>query len=109
MGTSVWQAGQVCVNGCEGAVAPVTCGLSEEPQCIQKAAPGLTSSLQRGQTFGVAATTDGVDNKVAAAGGVAASCTGVPQCWQNFFPVTSAPQDAQVAIDGPSSCNCQFL
>jgi hypothetical protein len=30
--------------------------------------------------------------------GVAAVCTGVPHSEQNFLPVTSAPQDVQVAI-----------
>ncbi len=46
MGTCVWQAGQVCIIGCEGVVAWVTCGLNEEPQCMQKAAPAFTSPLQ---------------------------------------------------------------
>ncbi len=67
IGISAWQAGQVRVIGCEGAVAATACKLSDEPQCIQKAAPGLTASLQRGQIVVVAA-------------GLAIACTGVPHC-----------------------------
>ena len=78
-----------------------TCGLNDEPQCIQNAAPGFTSPLQRGQTLAAAGATYCPDDVLVAEAGVAAACTGVPHCWQNFFPVTSAPQDAQVAIDGP--------
>lgn len=69
---------------------------------MQKAAPAFTSPLQRGQTLGVAGVTTGSDDALIVAGaGAAAACTGVPHCWQNFFPLTSAPQDTQVAIDGP--------
>jgi hypothetical protein len=60
-----------------------------EPQCIQNAAPGLTSPLQRGQV--------GEANCVFAIG-VLLGCTGVPHSGQNFFPVTSLPQDVQVII-----------
>lgn len=66
-GTSVWQAGHNRVRGCDGAVATFVCELSAEPQCMQKAAPGLASSLQRGQTALVAT-------------GLAVACTGVPHC-----------------------------
>lgn len=66
-GTSAWHVGQVRVLGCDSAVAATACKLSDEPQCIQKAAPGLTASLQRGQIVVVAA-------------GLAVACTGVPHC-----------------------------
>lgn len=81
MGTCVWQAGQVCIIGCEGVVACVTCGLNEEPQCIQKAAPAFTSPLQRGQTLGAAGATTASEAALIVAGaGVAVACTGVPHC-----------------------------
>jgi hypothetical protein len=63
--------------------------LNADPQCIQNAAPGLTSPLQRGQV--------GEANCVFAIG-VLLGCTGVPHSGQNFFPVTSLPQDVQVVI-----------
>jgi hypothetical protein len=52
---------------------------------MQKAAPGFTTPLQRGQVL-VEAT------------GAAVGCTGVPHSGQNFFPVTSLPQDVQVVM-----------
>jgi hypothetical protein len=64
--------------------------LNAEPQCVQNAAPGFTSPLQRGQ---VVAEANGM-----VPAGVLLSCTGVPHCGQNFFPVTSLPQDVQVVI-----------
>ncbi len=63
--------------------------LNDEPQCIQKAAPGFTSPLQRGQIDEA--------NCVFAIGALF-SCTGVPHSGQNFLPVTSLPQDVQVVI-----------
>jgi hypothetical protein len=60
--------------------------LNAEPQCIQNAAPAFTSPLQRGQVGAAIAI------------GVLFSCTGVPHSGQNFFPVTSLPQDVQVVI-----------
>ncbi len=54
---------------------------------MQNDAPGLFVLLQRGQT-GPAETF---------AGGLV-GCTGVPHSGQNFFPVTSLPQDVHVAI-----------
>jgi hypothetical protein len=66
LGTSAWHAGQVRVSGCDSAVAATACEPSDEPQCIQKAAPDLTASLQRGQSV--------------VAAGLAVACTGVPHC-----------------------------
>ena len=66
-GTSAWHAGHVRVRDCDIAVATIACELSDEPQCIQKADPGFTASLQRGQIVVVAA-------------GLASACTGVPHC-----------------------------
>ncbi len=94
-GTSAWHAEHVRVSGCDGAVATFVCELSAEPQCMQKDAPGLTSSLQRGQTF---------------IAGLAVAWTGVPHCWQNFLPVTSLPHDAQVAMMlGPPRYLCVYF
>jgi hypothetical protein len=89
-GTCAWQEGQGCVagGGAVGVVADEV--LNAEPQCIQNAAPGFTSPLQRGQVVAEA-------NDVFPAGALL-SCTGVPHCGQNFFPVTSLPQDVQVVI-----------
>ncbi len=45
------------VSGCDGtvgtgvAVGTAVCAVSDEPQCMQKATPGLTIPLQRGQVF----------------------------------------------------------
>jgi hypothetical protein len=60
---------------------------SEEPQFMQNDAPVRFAVLQCGQT-GSAETF---------AGGLV-GCTAVPHSGQNFFPVTSFPQDVQVAI-----------
>jgi hypothetical protein len=60
---------------------------SEAPQFMQNDAPCRFVVLQWGQT----------GSAEAFAGGLV-DCTGVPHSWQNFFPVTSVPQDAQVAI-----------
>ena len=89
MGTCAWQTGQGCVAGGGGAVIAVGV-LNAEPQCIQNAAPGFTSPLQRGQVVGEA-------NCVLAIG-LLFGCTGVPHSGQNFFPVTSLPQEVQVVI-----------
>jgi len=54
-GTSAWQAMQGRVSGGVGvAVTTAVCVLSDEPQCMQKAAPGFTTPLQRGQMPGEA-------------------------------------------------------
>lgn len=45
MGTSVLQAGQGRVDG----LVTIVGALNAKPQCIQNAAPGFTSPLQRGQ------------------------------------------------------------
>ena len=57
---------------------------------MQNAAPGFTSPLQRGQTLDEASCP--------LIAGAPVGCTGVPHCWQNFLPVTSLPQEVQVAI-----------
>jgi hypothetical protein len=44
-GTSVRQAGQGRVDG----LATIVGALNAKPQCMQNAAPGFTSPLQRGQ------------------------------------------------------------
>lgn len=89
-GTCAWQEGQRCVAG-GGAVGTVADDvLNAEPQCMQNAAPGFTSPLQRGQV--VAETT------CVFTAGALLSCTGAPHCGQNFFPVTSLPHDVQVVI-----------
>jgi len=82
--TPAWQAGHERIAGGVWA-AP----LSAEPQCIQKAAPGFTAPLQRGQMVDALCI-----------------CTAVPHSGQNFLPVTSFPQDVQVAIiDPPAICS----
>jgi hypothetical protein len=56
---------------------------------MQNAAPGLTVPLQRGQVL-------------VAPGALwlePVGCTGVPHSGQNFLPVTSWPQDIQVAME----------
>ncbi|GAC1389009.1 MAG: hypothetical protein NVSMB38_01560 [Ktedonobacteraceae bacterium] len=53
---------------------------------MQNAVLAFTSPPQRGQVSIVFIT------------GAIVGCTGVPHCGQNFFPVTSLPQDAQVVI-----------
>src|SRR5262249_8531200 len=87
-GTSARQDGQERVNG----FANIEDVLRAEPQCIQKAAPGFTSPLQRGQVLN--------DAGGLLAFWMAGGCTGVPHWGQNFLPVTSAPQDVQFAMLG---------
>jgi hypothetical protein len=70
-------------------VAVTTWGLSDDPQCMQNAAPGLTIPLHRGQVF---VSTDPLAP-------VPVGCTGVPHSGQNFLPITSWPQDVQLAMD----------
>jgi len=72
-------------------VAVATCGLNDEPQCIQNAAPAFTVPLQRGQVLVAAVLLAPVPAPV--------GCTGVPHSGQNFLPVTSWPQEVQVAMD----------
>ncbi len=69
-------------------VATAVCALSDEPQCMQKAASGFMAPLQRGQTL--------VEADWLSAPPV--GCTGVPHSGQNFLPVTSLPQDVQDAM-----------
>jgi hypothetical protein len=91
-GISVPQAEHWRVKGWDWTVA--TAGAlwvdSEEPQFMQNAAPGLLTLLQRGQIGSAAIFVDG--------GGLV-GWTGVPHSGQNFFPVTSVPQDVHVAIE----------
>ena len=75
-------------------MATAVCAPSDEPQCMQKAAPGFTIPLQRGHTL--------VDTGCPSA--LPAGCTGVPHSGQNFLPVISLPQDVQDAIDVDSPC-----
>ena len=89
VGISEWQATHSRIAGGGAAfVLASACAPRDEPQCIQKAVPALIVPLQRGQVA-VAASTCG-------------ACTGEPQSGQNFFPVTSCPQDVQVTIKIPS-------
>ena len=55
---------------------------------MQNAAPGFTTPLQRGHTFG----------ELFSLSMLSAVCTGVPHSGQNFLPVTSLPQDVQDAM-----------
>lgn len=86
VGTCVEQAGQVSVAGGGGGVTDGVGVFNAEPQCRQKAAPGLTSPLQCGQMA--------VDEPPAL--WVFITFTGAPHSGQNFFPVTSVPHAVHV-------------
>jgi hypothetical protein len=70
-------------------VEVASCELNDEPQCMQNAAPVFTVPPQRGQ----------VPVSSTALEPLPVGCTGVPHSGQNFLPVTSWPQEVQVAMD----------
>jgi hypothetical protein len=75
-------------DGVGVAVATAVSLLSEAPQCMQNAAPGFTTPLQRGHTLCALFSPSMLP----------AGFTGVPHSGQNFLPVTSRPQDVQDAM-----------